>query len=386
MTRIITIFFIQLLSISVISAQELAKVEVKELDSQFFPFKRTILIYTPDRYDEHTQSEYDVIYVFDSQTRSNFDLVHGLMHYGCQVEGEDVHPFIVVGVTSPYLPEFNYDRNRDFYSMPVNIPKPEAMPDGYGCNPKFKKFIKDELIPYINHTYRTTGHTLAVGHSLSASFIIDAMTTEDMFDDYIAISPNLEWDDSLWGKALMNYDFNTGKPGYIFMSMANECEDTGWSSEWRAAWEKVKTHFDTTTLPDNIKMRIKEYPDYSHDMSYQPALIDGLKGYAGYCLACNHGPASKTLHPVHIELSGENLNGEVYLTGNQEALANWNPAGVKMTRMNDSTYSIDLNLQLPAEFKFTQGSWENQIEVENAIPGNLRITNPLKADKHYRAF
>lgn len=54
--------------------------------------------------------------------------------------------------------------------------------------------------------------------------------------------------------------------------------------------------------------------------------------------------------------------------------------------MNDSTYSIDLNLQLPAEFKFTQGSWENQIEVENAIPGNLRITNPLKADKHYRAF
>lgn len=107
MTRIITIFFIQLLSISVISAQELAKVEVKELDSQFFPFKRTILIYTPDRYDEHTQSEYDVIYVFDSQTRSNFDLVHGLMHYGCQVEGEDVHPFIVVGVTSPYLPEFN---------------------------------------------------------------------------------------------------------------------------------------------------------------------------------------------------------------------------------------------------------------------------------------
>lgn len=63
-------------------------------------------------------------------------------------------------------------------------------------------------------------------------------------------------------------------------------------------------------------MRIKEYPDYSHDMSYQPALIDGLKGYAGYCLACNHGPASKTLYPVHIELSGENLNGEVYLTGN----------------------------------------------------------------------
>lgn len=385
MARIISICLFLLMAISGLSAQETARVEMKELDSQLFPFKRTVYIYTPFGYNEFTQSEYDVIYVFDSQMRSKFDLVHSLMHYSCQSEDEDMRSFIVVGVTSPYLPEIGYARNRDFYAEPVNIPRPDWMPEGFGCNPQFKKFVKEELMPYIDATYRTTGHTLAMGHSLGASFILDALATEDMFDDYIAISPNLEWDDELWGKELMNYDFQNGKPRYIFLSMANESEATGWRSGWRQAWDKVKSHFMTASLPDEIKMTIKEYPDYSHEMSYLPALTDALKGYAAYCLNSNTNPTGNA-YPVHLEVSGENLKGDLYVTGNQEALADWNPAGVKMKQVNDSTYTIDLNLRLPAEFKFTQGSWDNQVWMNNAAPGNLRITNPTKANKYYQAF
>ena len=386
MIRILTIFFMVLVSISGASAQETARVEVKYLDSENFPFKRPVLIFTPDEYDEATQSEYDVIYVFDSQWRSRFDLVHSLMHYGCQPENEDTRPFIVVGIPSPYIPDYNYERNRDFYSKPVNIPKPENMPDDYGRAPLFKKFIKEELMPYINSEYRTTGHTLAVGHSLSASFILDSLTSEDMFDDYIALSPNLAWDDQLWGKELVNYDFSNNKPRFIFMTMANECVDTGWPDEWRSAWDKVKTHFESANLPEYVKMVIKEYPEYSHNWSYQPVLIDALKSYAVYRLADDCQPTDNISCKAHVELSGASLNGDVYITGNQEALANWNPKGIKMTQMNDSTYSIDIYLKLPAEFKFTQGGWDNQIWVKNAIPGNLRITNATRATKYYETF
>lgn len=378
-----------LISISGVSAQAIARVEYKEFDSKNFPFKRPYLIFTPEDYDTNIKSDYDVIYVFDSQWRSRFGLVHDLMHYGCQelmTPNEDAHQYIVVGIPSPYVPEHEYDRNRDFYSAPVNIPLPEGMPEGYGCAPQFKKFLKEELMPYIDSNYRTTGHTLAVGHSLSASFILDALETEDMFDDYIALSPNLCWDNDLWADRLINNNFNDGKPRYFFLNMANECEDTGFGPDWRPAWDKVKKHFELTTLPANIVMKFNESPQYSHNPSYQPVIIDALKDYCIYRLTHGHESVSKEAYPVHIELKGKSLSGDVYITGNQDALSNWNPMGVKMNQVNDSTYTIDLNLRLPAEYKFTQGTWEQQPFPKNTVPGNLRIDNPKKTVKYYETY
>ena len=370
-----------LISISGVSAQEIARVEYKEFDSKNFPFKRPYLIFTPEDYDTNVNSDYDVIYVFDSQWRSRFGLVHNLMHYGCQelvTPNEEAHQYIVVGIPSPYVPEHEYDRNRDFYSAPINIPLHEGMYEGYGCAPQFKKFLKEELMPYIDANYRTTGHTLAVGHSLSASFILDALETEDMFDDYIALSPNLCWDNDLWADRLINFNFNDGKPRYFFFNMANECEDTGWGPDWRPAFDKVKNHFESTALPDNIVMKFNESPQYDHNQSYQPVIIDALNDYCIYRLTHGHEPVSKEAYPVHIELKGKSLSGDVYITGNQDALANWNPMGVKMNQINDSTYTIDLNLRLPAEYKFTQGTWEHQPFPKNTVPGNLRIADPNK--------
>lgn len=57
-----------------------------------------------------------------------------------------------------------------------------------------------------------------------------------------------------------------------------------------------------------------------------------------------------------------------------------------MKQLNDSTYSIDLQLQLPVDFKFTQGSWENQIWIENGNAGNQRISLPSKTTKYYKTF
>ncbi len=59
-----------------------------------------------------------------------------------------------------------------------------------------------------------------------------------------------------------------------------------------------------------------------------------------------HDPITKETYPVHIELKGKSLSGDVYVTGNQDALANWNPMGVMMKQIIDFTYTIDLNLRL----------------------------------------
>ncbi|MCM1517465.1 MAG: alpha/beta hydrolase-fold protein [Pseudoflavonifractor sp.] len=376
-----TLFIIGLLTsfITTFAAND-ASLGEKSFNSDLFPFERNILIYMPSDYDRNTGTEYDVVYVFDSQWRSRFDLVHSLLHYNVQSPTEDTMDFIVVGIQSPIAPidEYQYFRNNDMLPVPEHQ---QMQSPYYGSSDKFKRFIKDEVMAYIDSTYRTSGHTLAIGHSLGASFILDALATDDLFDDYIALSPNFEWDQRRFAKGFMNYDFNNGKPHYIFLSMADESEETGWGKEWRDAWDMVKNFADTTTFPSNIRIRTNETPDYSHNSSYLPALLDCLTEYALY--RHDWTPVDTTLHPVHIVLDAPAITGDVYITGNQAALADWNPQGIRMEKTGDTTYSIELNLRLPAEFKFTQGTWESQITPTNAVVGNLRISRPDNAAKHF---
>ncbi|MAD97508.1 MAG: hypothetical protein CMB99_09315 [Flavobacteriaceae bacterium] len=64
---------------------------------------------------------------------------------------------------------------------------------------------------------------------------------------------------------------------------------------------------------------------------------------------------------------------EVYITGNQESLGNWNPKSVKMERVSDYERSITTELTFPAEFKFTKGSW-NQEGIVNKLYDNPNLT------------
>lgn len=373
--------FLAILSVlpSVVLAQQLARVENVKFKSEYFPFEREILVYTPTWYDENDQTALDVIYVFDSQMRSHFGLVYGLLDE-IQYEGEDMLPFIVVGVVSPFVPDMNYNRNNDFLPVPEKFTPSEPY---YGSADKLRKHLENEVMPYIDSHYRTSGHTLAVGHSLGASFVLDSFASHNLFDDCIAISPNFTWDENRFANSFLNCDYSNGKPHYIFLSMANESEQTGWPAQWREAWDFVKGKVASEPHPENVRILVNEYPDFSHMRCYVEALTDALPHYAMY----RHTTAftDSVTHPVHIELTGSWLNGDVFITGNQPQLGNWDPQGIKMNKIDDTTYTIDLDLMLPAEFKFTQGSWDSQIGLSNSYNGNQRIYKPSDANKHYSA-
>lgn len=66
-----------------------------------------------------------------------------------------------------------------------------------------------------------------------------------------------------------------------------------------------------------------------------------------------------------IKVIVPNKTDEVFITGNQETLANWEPGTVKMNRISDYEREISLDLTYPAEFKFTKGSWENEGIIDN---------------------
>lgn len=384
MKRLIQSVLMMLLAIGSVAAQEIARVEYKEFDSPLFPFKRPVLIYTPEVYDENPETDYDVIYVFDSQARASFDLVHSLLHFSLQAPNMD-RQYIVVGVANPNHWEIEYHRNNDFLPVPQHLQMTNPY---YGSVDKFKKFMKDELMPYINSHYRTSGRNAGIGHSLGASFVIDAMTQDDMFDDIIAISPNMVWDEDYYANMIKNFDFSGSRPRFIALSMGNEGLDTDtlhqFPKGWRDSWENTKTFLDSVPIPDHIRLEVIDLPEYDHTQVILPVHMRALRDYASY----RYNPVfnDDKLYPVHIELAGSTVDGDVYITGNQPTLADWNPEGVKMKVMNDTTRVIDLDLRLPAEFKFTKGSWETGYFITNGEPGNLRISSPEKAVKHYKTF
>ena len=82
------------------------------------------------------------------------------------------------------------------------------------------------------------------------------------------------------------------------------------------------------------------------------------------------------VYKVNIIVKVPNKNDEVYITGNQTELGNWNPSQIKMKRKNSLEREITLTLHYPVKFKFTRGSWE----TEAAVKGTYRGVNILLDD------
>ena len=116
---------------------------------------------------------------------------------------------------------------------------------------------------------------------------------------------------------------------------------------------------------------------------YTQCLLDILPLYAMYRHSTHFRNSEK--YPVHIELECPWAEGDVFITGNQDGITNWDAGGIKMDKIDENKYAVDLNVRLPVEFKFTQGSWDCQIIPSNAYPGNLRIFTPEKNLKSYIA-
>ena len=260
----------------------------------------------------------------------------------------------------------------------------------YGKSPDMKKFVKNELMPYVATHYRTSGRSLGIGHSLSASFVLDAMITDDLFDDYIAISPNCCYDEYRLATDIENHQFKNRKaPRFIYASMSGEI-DSGpdyWGDEWKSGWERVCTVLkDKSHFPENTVTSVHTFPGYEHYNGFMPSLTAALNDYIVFGAKNLVGYVGEETYPVHIELRGKNLTDTIYITGNQDALANWDAKGVKMKLTSDSVASIDLRLHLPAQFKFTRGSWEREAIISNADAGNHIIHDAEHTARVYRLW
>ncbi len=291
-------------------AQQNAHLSEISYKSKFLNQKRPIYIYTPAEYAERDLVSFDVVYVFDAQNREIFDLVHSNLSF--------IFPskrFIVVGISSPSYEKSEYNRVSDFLPKPINVPLEKYQTDKPSAE-NFWLFFKDEVMPFIGKNYRTTDVNYLIGHSLSASFVLDkAIHYPDLCKGYICISPSFAYDNQRLADDFINNDFNNAKTDkFIYLSQCNEPET--FPTAWADAYWKVESFIDTTADFKKFEVQTKLFPEYNHWQGFMPALQDGLTALS-YFIERTPYALDSIPNEVTITLTVPNKTDEVYIVGNQ---------------------------------------------------------------------
>jgi predicted alpha/beta superfamily hydrolase len=160
--------------------------QVKVFHSSIIDDDFYIYISLPDGYDE-TVKKYPVLYILDGDI--SFGMAASIARY--LQFGNTIPELIIVGIGYGALKKSKGNaRNRD-YTISNRRNRP-----GSGGAPKFRKFLQEELIPYIDDEFRTEpDDRILNGYSIGGLFALYSLFTEpDLFNRYIIGSPHLSWD------------------------------------------------------------------------------------------------------------------------------------------------------------------------------------------------
>lgn len=158
--------------------------EVHVIHSSVLNQDRQIYIHVPKLDSTDINKAMPVLYLLDGE--NHFHILSGYIEY--LRHWKVIPPTIVVGIVS-------VDRVKDLTPTKSLINFDGKVDSNYkksGGNEEFLNFIRQELMPYIDATYKTSPLKIFAGHSFGGLTVINCMLMRpDMFDSYIAISPSL---------------------------------------------------------------------------------------------------------------------------------------------------------------------------------------------------
>lgn len=196
------------------SAQNFSLYNTKE---NIFPAKNVadtfhIFISMPDDYNT-TDKSYPVLYILDGDV--TYGMAASIARY-LQIGG-NIPELIIVGIGYGSI-----DRNSG------NKSRRDYRPIAEGGAENFLSFVKDELIPYVDSTYRTIpGDRSISGYSSGGLFALYTLFTQpETFSRYIVGSPYLVWDDySIYDYEEISAEIIGNKEINLFISVGSEESD-----------------------------------------------------------------------------------------------------------------------------------------------------------------
>lgn len=194
------------------------------LNSKVLGQPREINVRLPASYaDAKANRKYPVLYLLDGGVEQDFPHIAGLAQHGEISWTFD--EFILVGLaTKKRIWELTTPTQDERYSTYYRANgEPVEFASGGGSE-KFRRYIAEEVIPFVETKYRTSGRRTFIGESLAALFVVDTLLRRpELFHDYIAISPSLWWNrEELGNRAsglLASHDYSGRR---LYLTMASE--------------------------------------------------------------------------------------------------------------------------------------------------------------------
>jgi predicted alpha/beta superfamily hydrolase len=261
---LIALFLLLLGCVAAHAAEPVTIGQLYTIHSPTLSEDREYRVYLPASYRWATNRRYPVLYVLDGRTRFG----HTATAVDVLAAAGDIPEMIVVGIDS------NDQRTRDF--TPTNG---EAITGGGGAD-KFKRFLSTELIPSVEQEYRGNGFRILSGHSLGGLFVLHSLSAEPaLFQAYIALAPNLEWDNKLAQRALQKtFEADSTIKGYAYIARADD------SGPALADFEALADTFKNKA-PAGLRWQASAFPQETHASVPLPAQVEALRGlYQGYRL------------------------------------------------------------------------------------------------------
>jgi predicted alpha/beta superfamily hydrolase len=231
------------------------------LPSATYGGTREINVWLPPGYGQSDQT-YPVLYLLDGGQAQDFHHISGLAQLGTIVGA--TRDVIVVGVTS-------VDRRNEL-ALPTDNPELIARYPTQGQSARFRQFLADELLPFVEAHYRTNGETALMGESLAGLFVVETFLKEpQMFDAYVAVSPSLWWDGGqLARQAGAHLRDHSNDPRTLILPLGDE------GGEMQAAMDVLVGNLRDFAMP-GLSWTYEPRPTESHATIYHGAALDAFR-------------------------------------------------------------------------------------------------------------
>jgi predicted alpha/beta superfamily hydrolase len=243
----ILLLLFSLLAVSCSPAQK------KAIESEILGEKRALFVRLPENYN-NSAAAYPVLYILDGQMlienpyKKIFD---GL------AENDEIPDVIMVGIANRGF--LRSRRSRDFH------------PQGNGAE-NFLRFIKQELIPFVDENFRTNDCRVLMGHSSAGLFTLFALFADPgLFAGNIPSCPALSAEEkTVFGMARKFGETQKAMDNYLFIGIGAE----DYSGFIRFT-EKVVAILKTQT-PDGLIWEYHKYPGENHFSTPFRAFSEGV--------------------------------------------------------------------------------------------------------------
>ena len=234
-----------------------------QVPSKLLGGKRRINVYLPPGYAD-PKRRFAVLYLLDGGEAEDFHHITGLAQV-IAFSGK-TQELIVVGIEG-------VDRKHDLTSPSEDPGDRKTLPTSGGAE-LYRRFLVEELQPWVTARYRTTGHTALIGESLAGLFVTETfLRAPGSFDDYIAISPSLWWDrESLSRQAPERLRAGGFRGRRLYLSLADE------GGEMRSAVDRLVQALKAEGI-EGLDWRFDPRPDERHDSVYHPVALSALRAF-----------------------------------------------------------------------------------------------------------